>query len=159
MSLLDELNELSFNLVIDFPARDMPRLRVFLLEIDGDDNIVMPVEIIEFPTAEACKEASRFIQLNGHFPTLPVGTEQEIVSIMIPGITEMASYIYGWSSEYQRLLGKPLFPTPKLFAHRFTSQLVTTLAQNSGMPLLESAQIVINFVDNDEEDYRPGIYL
>ncbi len=158
VSFKEEIEELSFNLVIDFPERELPRFRVYLLDIDDAEDCIMPIKVLEFPDADICHTVAHYIRTRGRFPALTPTTDTQTVSIMIPGITEIASYIYGWSSEYEKQVGVTLFPSPKSLARTITTELIRTLAINSGTPFLSTVNIVLNFSD-EEEEYRPGIYL
>jgi len=154
------ISSLQYNVIIDFPIRAIPRIRVYCLEMNPEDGIFVASELVELPTLKDCLKAGKAACVSGRYPELPPNCEVENISYLVEGIEAVASMIVNWATEYQKVLGQPLFPSPRVMALLVVNQTLDMLTYKNGIFYFGTSQISMTVTINEpEEEYRPGIYL
>lgn len=158
---LEDLETEFYNIVIDYPARELPRIRVYVVSTDPQDGMVTNYGLVEFPPPENCQLAGSFVSRYGHYPTLPPGIEPQKICTMVSGISNVESVVLHWSAEYEKNVGQPLFPSPLQISQHITAQIMEVYMLGNGYFYYGREQVnsIIAQSTQPAEDYRPGIYL
>ncbi|MBA3679296.1 hypothetical protein H0W80_03875 [Candidatus Saccharibacteria bacterium] len=154
---IHELVELAvLNVVVDFPGKVIPRIRIFFYQSD-EEGVHVPYLLYEQPEEAEARSSSKFSRFRfpskfyqAQIATLPI-------SEMAMGVTQAATIIFNWAVSYQDRLGETLFPSPETLSSHIIQKTIAELCYSHGV-FFANSRVQVHFT-TEEEEYRPGIYL
>lgn len=152
----DIIESCFFNVVIDFPDKLLPRIRIFTYE-DDDDGVKVPFLLYQMGEELNSKFALSRPHLLSSAQARRYESAAQPVSELALGVASAATIVYEWAEKFEQIIGEPLFPTPISISHMVINNVMAEMCFAHGIFYVKRNLSVT--VTKPEEEYRPGIYL